>query len=321
MMASAGVEAFDDPGWAFEPKWDGVRALVVVGAEGVRLISRNGNDISGGYPELGTLGDMVPAGSILDGEIVAFKDGRPSFARLQSRMHVRDATRVRALVVQIPIVLMLFDLLGLGGESLVRLALSERRQLLEESVTPSDLIQLSPQVIGKGKAMFAAASAQRLEGVVAKRLDSRYEPGKRSTAWLKIKTVSEVDAVVIGWRPGSAGRTGSVGSLALGLYGDDGQIRYIGSVGSGFDAPTLKALNELVVHYATEAAPLEMSQVAGTGEINWMRPELVAVVEYREVTAATHLRAPVFKGMRTDKPPTTCSLDQLTDEGAGPTAS
>lgn len=311
MMAVSYADAFDDSGWAFEPKWDGVRAIVHVSDDGVRLISRNGNDVTGAYPEAQAVTGAVPAGSVLDGEVVAFEDGRPSFGQLQSRMHVRDARRVQQLTITIPVVLMLFDFLVDGGEPLLSEPLSMRRERLEEVVVEDPSVQISPQVVGEGIALFSAAKAQRLEGIVAKRLDSPYVPGKRSPLWRKIKVVHDVDVVVVGWRPGSGGRSGSIGSLVVALFDSDDQLRHVGSVGSGFDQRSLSAMEELVSHYTASQPPLDPSQVTGASSVAWMEPQLVAVVEYREVTGAGHLRAPVFKGMRTDKSPRECTVDQL----------
>lgn len=311
MMATPADEPFDDPAWAFEPKWDGVRALVHIDG-GARAISRNGNDITAAYPELAELAESLGPGSVVDGEIVAFARGRPSFELLQSRMHLRDPARVRSLMARVPVVFMAFDLLFDEGEDIESLPLSARRSRLEASIVESEHVRLSPQVIGEGAALFDAAKEQRLEGVVAKRLDSRYEPGKRSRSWQKIKLVHEVDAIVVGWRPGSGGRSGALGSIALALYDDDG-LRYIGSVGSGFDSRSLGAMSELLAHYTIDDPPLDTGGIQASDEITWVRPELVAVVEYREVTSTMHLRAPVFKGMRSDKSPRDCTIDELAD--------
>lgn len=309
MMATPAAEPFDDPAWSFEPKWDGVRALVHIDGD-ARAISRNGNDITAAYPELAGLAECHRPSSVVDGEVVAFVGGRPSFELLQSRMHLRDPARVRSLMTRVPIVFMAFDLLFDGGEDIMSLPLSARRARLEASIIESEHLRLSPHVLGEGVALFDAAREQRLEGIVAKRLDSRYEPGKRSRSWRKIKLVHDVDAVVVGWRPGSGGRSGSLGSIALGLY-DDGELRYIGSVGSGFDGRSLPAMAELLAHYAVETPPLDTAEIQGSEEITWVRPELVAVVEYREVTSTMHLRAPVFKGMRSDKAPRECTIEEL----------
>lgn len=311
MMAVSADDPFDDPGWGFEPKWDGVRAIIHVTDQGVTLVSRNGNDVTAAYPEAQVLTGVVRAGTVLDGEVVAFEEGRPSFGRLQSRMHVRDARRIRQLTVSVPVVLMLFDFLVDAATPVMGEPLLERRARLESVVVDDAAVQISPQVIGQGTALFDAAKSQRLEGIVAKRLDSPYVPGKRSPLWRKIKVVHEVDAVIVGWRPGSGGRSGAIGSLAVALFEPEGVLRYVGSVGSGFDQRSLVAMSEILSHYESDQPPLDTSTINDSASINWVRPKLVAVVEYREVTGAGHLRAPVFKGMRSDKAPEECTIDQL----------
>lgn len=310
MMAVPIDEPFDDQAWGFEPKWDGVRAIAEIVDGRVRMWSRNGNDISAAYPEIQELGTSLPAGTVVDGEVVAFRDGLPSFERLQQRMHLRDARRISQVAVENPVVYMIFDLLSDAGVDLTRLPLSERRARLEDLITPSQHVQISPMTVENGEALFAAARKQHLEGIVAKRLDSVYLPGRRHPDWRKIKVVHEVDAVVVGWRPGSGGRASGLGSLVVALY-DGGDLHSIGSVGSGFDQRSLRAMEELLELVASDEPPLPTGTIQDSGEVHWVRPELVAVVEYREVTSGGHLRAPVFKGMRSDKSPSDCTIDQL----------
>jgi bifunctional non-homologous end joining protein LigD len=310
MMAVSFDDPFDDPGWGFEPKWDGVRAILEIEDGRMRMWSRNGKEISVAYPELADLAANLAGGTILDGEVVAFHNGRPSFERLQARMHLRDLRRIDQAAIDNPIVYMVFDLLADGGEDLMRFPLSDRRARLEQLIPVGDHVQISPLTVGTGRALFEAAQSQLLEGIVAKRLDSAYVPGKRHPNWRKIKVVHEVDAVIVGWRPGSGGRANGLGSLVIALY-DDGELRSIGSVGSGFDQPSLTAMEELLGLIATEIPPLPIETVLDPRTVRWVRPDLVAVVEYREVTSSGHLRAPVFKGMRSDKPARECTVDQL----------
>lgn len=309
MMAVPFDEPFDDPAWGFEPKWDGVRAIAEVVEGRVRMWSRNGNEISAAYPEVQELATLADA-TILDGEVVAFRGGRPSFERLQERMHLRDGRRVAQLAVENPVVYMVFDLLSDAGEDLTGRPLSERRARLETLITPSERIQVSPMMVGSGEALFAAAREQHLEGIVAKRLDSVYIPGRRHTNWRKIKVVHEIDAVIVGWRPGSGGRSDGLGSLVIALHDERG-LRSVGSVGSGFDQRSLRAMEELLELVAADEPSLPIDNIQDAGAVHWVRPELVAVVEYREVTTSGHLRAPVFKGMRSDKAPSECTFDQL----------
>jgi len=310
MMAVPFEEPFDDSAWGFEPKWDGVRAVGEVVDGNARMWSRNGNDISVAYPEAQELASIVGNGTIVDGEIVAFRGGRPSFERLQERMHLRDPRRIARLAVENPVVYMVFDLLSDAGQDLTGLPLSGRRARLEDLITPSEHIQISPLTVGNGTALFNAAREQHLEGIVAKRLDSVYVPGRRHPNWRKIKVVHEVDTVIVGWRPGSRGRASGLGSLVVALFDGD-ELRSVGSVGSGFDHRSLRAMEELLELVATDEPPLPADTIQDAPAVHWVRPELVAVVEYREVTSSGHLRAPVFKGMRSDKPPAECTIDQL----------
>ncbi|MEX2623571.1 MAG: non-homologous end-joining DNA ligase [Acidimicrobiia bacterium] len=316
MLATLAADPFDDPGFQFEPKWDGVRALAVCD-EQTALYSRLGNEITDGYPELGALHRrLVATDAILDGEIVAFDDGTPSFQKLQSRMHVRDRRQVELLMKSVPVVFMAFDLLYLDGRDLTRMTLEERRSLLGEVVVVDDRVQVSPAIREDGVALFEAAKTQGLEGIMAKRLSSLYHPGARSREWLKVKTKFDLDAVVVGWTHGTGNRQGTIGSLALALYdGDD--LVYIGNVGTGLNQRSLDdALRKLQA--LDEVPPPFTSQVIKSRpelrKARWVAPALVATVEYRQLTQAKRLRAPSFLGFRDDKKPQDCTVDQLSNE-------
>ena len=313
MLATLVPQPFDDPSFLVEPKWDGIRALAICG-ENTALVSRRRNDITAGYPELANLHDRVVAlDAVLDGEIVSFVRGVPSFQRLQQRMHVRDQKQLERLARTAPVVYMAFDLIYLDGRSLISEQLGERRRLLEEALVASEAVQLSPAVVGEGLALYAAAEAQGLEGVVAKRVASKYEPGARSRSWLKVKFVLEADVVVAGWTDGSGRRQGELGSLVMALYDDD-QLRYVGNVGTGFDRQSLtdamtrlRALEEIPNPFPTGA----VTSRPELRKAHWITPVLVAAVEYRQLTQGGRLRAPSFKGFRTDKEPRECTVDQL----------
>lgn len=320
MLATLAGHSFDDPAWSFEPKWDGIRALASCDAE-TRLVSRNGNNVTAGYPDLQSLHErLVALDAILDGEIVAFEDGRPSFQRLQGRMHVRDPKRLERLARQIPVVFMVFDLIYLDGVDLTGETFTDRRRRLEEVVVTSDQLQLSPVVAENGQALFAAAREQKLEGIVAKRNGSVYEPGKRSRSWLKVKLVYEADVVIAGWTEGEGRRAGSIGSLVMAVFdGDD--LRYVGNVGTGFDSAALDAAADLLAPLESAAAPFPGETMRSNRELrgaHWVEPELVATVEHRELTGAGKLRAPAFKRWRDDKEPGECTFDQLRPEGSLP---
>ena len=239
MLATQTAEAFDDQEWEFEPKWDGIRALAVC-EEGTRFISRKNHDITVAYPELHRIHEQVVAlDAVLDGELVAFDHGVPSFQTLQQRMHLRNQKQVEQLSLRIPVVYMVFDLIYMDGRDLTGHPLQERRRMLEEAVVPSEQIQISPAVGGDGVALFLAAAAQGLEGIMAKRLSSLYLPGARSRDWLKVKIKFDADVVIVGWTEGEGQRLGSFGSLMMAVYDGD-ELRYAGNVGTGFDSHTLE---------------------------------------------------------------------------------
>jgi bifunctional non-homologous end joining protein LigD len=313
MLATLVTKSFDDQAWAFEPKWDGVRAAAVCDEE-TRLLSRNNKDITVAYPELHRIHEqLVAIDAILDGEIVAFEDGIPSFEKLQSRMHVRSESEIRHLMRTIPVAYVAFDLVYLDGRDLTKLAYAKRRELLEAAVVTRPWLQISPAVTGDGVALFEAAREQGLEGIVAKRLDSRYESGKRSKSWLKVKTTFEADVVVAGWVEGGGRRGGQLGSLVMAVYDED-RLRYVGGVGTGFTGKTLELVRQKLEPLATNEAPFTRDEMKGKPELrhaHWVRPEGVAAVEFRQLTAAGKLRAPSFKGLREDKDPGDCTLDEL----------
>ena len=314
MLATVAGEAFDDPAWVYEPKWDGVRALAICD-DTSKLVSRLGNTITAGYPELSNLhARLVALDAIIDGEIIAFDGAAPSFQRLQRRMHVREDRQLTALVRESPVTFMAFDLIYFDGASLIAEELGKRRQLLEEIVVLNERLQISPATVGEGKALYQAAEEQGLEGIVAKRIASIYEPGRRSPSWLKIKTSEDLDAVVVGWTDGSGRRQGTLGALILALYDDEGKLRHIGNVGTGFDKHSLKAAMDRLEKLPSGRNPFDVQVLKTNSDlraVHWVAPTLVATVEYRQVTNAGKLRAPSFKGFRDDKAATSCTLDQL----------
>ncbi|HEX6222667.1 MAG TPA: non-homologous end-joining DNA ligase [Acidimicrobiia bacterium] len=319
MLATLASDAFDDPEWVFEPKWDGIRAIAVCGQE-TRLVSRNQKDITVAYPELRRLHNQVVAlDAMLDGEIVAFDDGVPSFQRLQQRMHLRDERRIEQMAQRIPVVYMVFDILFLDGDDLSGRPLEERRRALEEVIIPDDRIQLSPATPGDGVALFEAAAAQGLEGVMAKRRSSTYQPGARSREWLKVKVTFDADVVIVGWTEGEGRRQGRIGSLVMAVYdGDD--LCYVGNVGTGFDQRSLHEAQERLGALEQTPPPFPVEVLRARSELRrarWVAPELVARVEHRQLTDAGRLRAPSFQGFREDKEPWQCTIDQLT-KGVGP---
>jgi bifunctional non-homologous end joining protein LigD len=288
--------------WSFEVKWDGVRAIAYVQPGRLRLESRNLRDITETYPEVrGILRDLGMHEAVFDGEIVAFSDsGRPSFERLQQRMNVTSASAVKRLAARIPVVYAIFDLLYLDGHSLMGLPYSERRERLEELGLQGSAWRVPAAHRGDGTRLLEVTGAQGLEGVVAKRLDSRYEPGRRNGAWLKIKHTHRQEMVIGGWLPGEGRRTDRIGALLTGIPNGDGTLRYTGRVGTGFTEKTLDALASRLTPLRQSDGPFAPAPKLPRNAV-FVEPRLVAEVEFREFTTEGVMRAPSFKGLRDDK--------------------
>jgi bifunctional non-homologous end joining protein LigD len=292
----------DDASFAYEMKWDGMRALVVVDGGRVSLTTRLGNDATSRFPELHALGESLGAiDAVLDGEIVALDaEGRPSFEQLQPRMHVSSAAAARKLAGERPVVLMLFDVLWLDGHSVLELPYTERRRLLERLGLAGPAWQTPPTTIGPGgQAVLDAARNLGLEGVVAKRLDSTYQPGRRSDAWRKVKTVHGQELVVGGWLPGNGRLDGRLGSLLVGYHDDEGALRYAGRVGSGLDEPERERLEKMLTPLRRDDTPFVT--VPKLPRPMWVEPQVVVQVGFHEWTVAGVLRAPRYQGLRPDK--------------------
>ena len=296
MLATAVTALPTGADWAFEFKWDGVRALLDVSERGVRLSSRLGNDVTTAYPELVALAADV-GDVLLDGEVVAITEGRPSFELLQRRMHVRSAAEARTLAREIPVTFVVFDILRRFGVDLTARPYSERRATLDRWAAEHDGWTLSP-AFDDGPATEAAARAHGLEGVVAKRLSSRYRAGVRSPDWAKLRFTRTGDFVVVGWEA-AADRPGDLSSLVLAQYAE-GVLTYVGKAGSGLTAPTARALQQQLT--PTDAPALaELPPSARGRTVQWVEPETVVEVEFMERTQDGRLRHPVFRRVRTDK--------------------
>ena len=302
MLAQLSTLPAEESGWAYEVKWDGVRALARSQPGRLRLLTRNRNDVTPAYPELRVLNRALSSHSaIVDGEIVAFDErGRPSFEALQSRIHLRGEAAVRRAMQANPVAYVAFDLLWLDGHPLVALPYEQRRELLFELQLAGERVLVPEHHLGDGEALLTATREQGLEGIVAKRLDSPYLPGQRARTWLKVKNAQRQELVIGGWTEGKGGRSGSLGALHLGVHDDDGELRYSGRVGSGFDGAELERLAKLL-------APLERAGSPFAGRqppkgAHFVDPELVAEVEFSEWTKQGMLRQPVYHGLRDDKP-------------------
>lgn len=282
--------------WAYEVKWDGVRALADTTGSGLRLWSRNERDVTVAYPELAGLADIQ--GALLDGEIVLLADGVPSFSALAERMHVRDARRAAALAARRPVTYVVFDVLRLYGVDLTRSAYDERRATLDRLDLPEN-VQLSP-VYDDGEDLWRATAAHGLEGVVAKRRDSAYQPGRRSSDWVKSAHRRTRAALVAGWKDESTG-SGRLGSIIVGARDAAGDLRLLGSAGSGLTGGRASELERLLRSRAADAPPFaEAVPAADARGAHWARPELVVDLRYLGRTPTGRLRQPVVRGLRTD---------------------
>jgi bifunctional non-homologous end joining protein LigD len=318
-MLSQTGELPPDPGrWSFEVKWDGVRAIAYVQPGRLRLESRNLNEITDAYPEVrGLLAELGMHEAVLDGEIVTFDysdpaQPRPSFERLQRRMHVTTPAAVRRLMSSHPVVYAIFDLLFLDGHSLMELPYRERRERLEALELGGPAWRVPTVHTGQGEALLEATREQGLEGIMAKRLDSCYEPGRRTGAWLKIKHTMRQELVIGGWIPGEGRRTERIGALLMGYY-DGERFVYAGRVGTGFTERSLSELQKRLEPYRRPSSPFAARTGAkASGRTKgsaiprnavFVEPCVVAEIELREWTSEGVMRAPSFKGTREDRAP------------------
>jgi bifunctional non-homologous end joining protein LigD len=311
MLAEGGHEAFDDDRWSFEPKLDGIRCLAELSTGETVLRTRTGRDVTAQYPDIHMIHELVDqVNAVIDGEIVAFDEsGRNSFEALQQRMNLTGTREIARVAKQVPVALVVFDLLWLDGHETTGLPLEERRELLSLIVEEDHRLQLVTHVEGAGKAFTETAGQLGLEGVMAKRSGSKYLPGKRTPDWRKIKLRNTQDCVILGWTPGQGGRSGSFGALLVGALDGD-RWRWVGQVGSGFTERALEQLREQLATLVRDTPPIDDPDLAAVKGATYVEPELVCEVEYLEITKSTKkMRAPSFKGLRPDKLPDECVLE------------
>lgn len=301
MLAKPGSMPKEESLYGFEIKWDGIRALVYIQNGVVSIRSRNNKDLTAQYPELASLGSALPAGYyVLDGEIIAFgADQKPSFAQLQHRMGLASPKRIAVVGKAIPVNYILFDVLVRNDQSLLHLPYTQRRIELE-------ILQLSgshwqtPSLSLGGSELLAASRQLGLEGIMAKKLDSPYVPGKRTGDWIKIKNQQRQELVIGGWTPGEGSRQGMIGSLLVGYY-DKGYLQYAGAVGTGFTIKTLNKLLSLLTPLQQQHNPFTVRPPQSNAR--FVAPQLVGEFEFTEWTPNDTLRHPSFKGLRQDKNP------------------
>ncbi len=311
--------------WAYEIKWDGVRAFAVTDGEGgSRIQARRGEDLTARYPELTTTGSGSTAlaeatggrAAVLDGEIVAFDEaGKPSFQLLQRRMGVTSPLTIQRRAPEVPVSFIAFDLLGLDGRDTTSLPYEERRELLADLITEGERIKAPRHHVGDGGALLEAARLQGLEGVVAKRRESAYRPGSRTGDWVKVRLKHRQDFVIGGWLRGQGGRSGRLGSLLLGVWdvgpgeaaerGEAQKLVFAGGVGSGLSEWTIDQLSEMLAPLAQEENPFELGVGPKRADSLFVEPRLVCSVEFSEWTYEDTLRQPAYKGLRDDVEPQT----------------
>lgn len=302
MLASLAPEPFSKEGWIYEPKFDGIRAIAYIHNGNVRLLSRRGLDLTGRYPVLADALSLQKGDLVLDGEIVAFDNqGRPSFQLLQQRSGLSRSTDVRQAEGTIPIQFYAFDILYKDGALMVNKPLSDRKNELKKVLVQNDSIRLVDKIEGSGEDAFRACVENGLEGILAKRADSLYEIGKRSKSWLKVKATRSDDFVICGYTAGNGSRSNLFGALVLGYY-KDGELKYAGSVGTGFTEKSMQAILKTLKGLEMKSCPFS-EKAACKLKATWLKPVVVAQVKYAEFTRDMILRVPVFQHLRSDIDP------------------
>jgi bifunctional non-homologous end joining protein LigD len=316
MLATSISDPFDGPDWLFEIKWYGYRAIAFLENGKVRLVSRNQNELTHRYPELKDLAKSVKAKTaILDGEVVALDEqGRPSFSLMQQRTGFRPGGRRGVSNADVPVLYYAFDLLYLDGYDWRKVPLEERKNKLASILTTGDSLRYSDHYEKQGKALFEIAREKDLEGILAKRRDSLYQE-RRSSDWLKIKIRHRIECVIGGYTQPEGSRA-HFGSIVLGLYDNQYRLIHVGQAGSGFNQKSLGEIWKMLQQRETKQKPF-YGEVEVLRKVTWVKPELIAEIEYAEWTegaiggSGPKLRAPVFLGLRDDKDPKECRLDEL----------
>jgi bifunctional non-homologous end joining protein LigD len=316
MLAESTDDPFDDPNWLFEIKWDGYRAIAFIEHGKIRLVSRNQNELTSRYPELKDLPKVVKAkNAIIDGEVVALdSEGKPSFSLMQQRTGFRPGGKRGPVNADVPILYYAFDLIYLDGEDWRKVNLEDRKRKLASIIQPGDSLRFSDHYPEQGRALFDLAKSRKLEGIIAKLRNSCYEE-RRSREWLKIKIRHQIECVVGGYTA-PEGTRAHFGSLVLGLYDNEGRLIHVGQAGSGFNQKSLAAMWKTLQRLETKKNPF-YGEVEALRKVSWIKPELVAEIEYSEWThgagpgSGPKLRAPVFQGLRDDKSPNECTLAQI----------
>jgi bifunctional non-homologous end joining protein LigD len=308
MLAKTG-KAFDDENYFFEPKWDGLRAILFLRDRKLELQNRNLRDATGSYPELqGIKSEIRAKTAIIDGEVVVLgKDGTPNFGSLQARFGVEDPKRVSVLAKTTPVTYVAFDLLHIDGQDMIAQPLIDRKKRLKSIVKEGPYLLYGDHVEAEGTRYFTEATSRGFEGVIAKESKSQYVPGLRTDFWIKVKKVNTTDCVVVGFSEGEGARVPTFGSLILAAYDGDGVLKHVGNVGGGFSNESLEEVKKKLSKLLTET-PTVQGSVDSPTPVTWVKPRIVVEVAYLAVTNDGRLRFPRFKRIRTDKNPMDCKL-------------
>jgi DNA ligase D-like protein (predicted ligase)/DNA ligase D-like protein (predicted 3'-phosphoesterase) len=306
MLARESEASFSSKDWLFEVKWDGVRAVSYIDSK-LSIRTRNQKELLNKFPELSELNGLAK-NVVLDGEIIVMKDGRPDFQTLLERNQMTLERDIEYTSKKFPATYVVFDILKKDGEELFDLPLVERKKILKDSVKEGDYVVLSVYVEGDGEAYYGEAISKGLEGVVAKKKQSKYLAGKRSGEWLKIKKINSCDCVIFGYTPGAGGRASGFGALVLGLY-DEGKPVYVSKVGTGFSQKQIFGLKEKFKKLKSDVKTLDDSNLKE--KVNWLKPYLVTEIAFQTVTKDGRLRMPRYRGLRDDKNPLDCTIDQI----------
>jgi len=310
MLAKSTERAFTSADWIFEVKWDGIRAISYVNHD-LRILSRNGKELKFNFPELEELKTLA-SNMVLDGEIVVMKEGRADFQALLERANASNPRDIEYMAGKFPATYVVFDILEKDGEPLVATPLLERKRILAEHLKEGAYVVLSRFVDAEGEAYYEAAVGKGIEGIMAKKKISPYEPGVRSGNWLKIKNIALCDCVIFGYTKGEGIRQATFGALIVGLY-DKEKPMFVGKVGTGFSESTMESLLKAFKPLEANEKTLEGADVPE--EVTWLKPELVCEVGYQSVTSDGKLRMARFYRLRVDKAPSECSIDQIKPEG------
>jgi bifunctional non-homologous end joining protein LigD len=306
MLATSGRLPASDEGWAYEIKWDGVRAITFIDGGRIRMRSRNDKELAPSFPEFREIGVAMGARPcVLDGEIVVIGDGGiPDFGRLQHRLHLASASAIAKQSAASPASYVIFDLLHLDGRPLFSLPYDARREQLEALALSGSFYTTADSFRdAKGADILKATQDAGLEGVIAKQRRSPYVQGKRSDSWIKVKNVRTQEVVIGGWTEGAGSRQGSMGALLLGIPSSDG-LRFVGKVGTGFSAAARQSLVELLRRDTRKRSPFVPATDVKEPSAHFVRPRHVGEVGFSEWTAAGRLRHPTWRGLRDDKVPT-----------------